>query len=80
MLSRLPSRLGWDCNACEAAVFHQELCLLSEAMMVAGAKPGINVTGHVYGCCSNKIVPMVWSAATTSQLSVGDGPHHEVRL
>lgn len=58
MLSRFPTRLGWDSDACEAVVFYEDLGFLREAILEASAEPGINVTRDIYGGCSDKVVPI----------------------
>jgi hypothetical protein len=80
MLSRLPIKFGWDCDANKAIVFYEDLSFLTNAILEASPKPGVNGTRNIYGGCSDKIVPADVSMPASCYVTVVDDSYHEVRV
>jgi hypothetical protein len=80
VLSGFPIEFGWNCDASKAIVFYEELGFLTDAILEAGPKPGIDVTRNIYGCRSDKIVPADVSMHASCYVTVADDSYHEVRV
>jgi hypothetical protein len=80
MLSRVPIEFGWNFDASKAIIFYEDLGFLTDAVLEARPKPGVDVTRDIYGGCSNKIVPAGVSMSTLCYVTVADDSYHEVRV
>jgi hypothetical protein len=79
MLSGFPVEFRFNGNSSESIFFYGDLGLLTDAILEAGTKPRVDVTGYIYGCCSDKVVPMRVSVLLFPTLVI-EVTHHEVRV
>jgi hypothetical protein len=80
MLSRLPMEFGWNCDVNKAIVVYEDLGFLTNAILEASSKPGVDVTRNIHGGCSDKIVPADASMNAFCYITVVDDSYHEVRV
>jgi hypothetical protein len=80
MLTGLPIEFGWNCDASKAVVFYEELGFLTDAILEASPKPGVDVTRNIYGGCSDKIIPVDVSMHASCYVTIADDSYHEVRV
>jgi hypothetical protein len=58
MLAGYPVKCGWYCHTNKTTIVHGYLSLLRKAVLKAGAKPRVGVTGNIDCSCCNKVVPV----------------------
>jgi hypothetical protein len=57
VLSWAPVEIGRNCDAGKTVVFDRDDRFLIDAVLEAGAKPGVDVAWNIDGCCGDKVVP-----------------------
>lgn len=80
MLSGLPIKFGGNCDASKPIVFYEYLGFLTDTIMKASPKPGVDVTRNVYGCCCDKIIPRNVLIPTLHHVTVASDSYHDVRV
>lgn len=80
MLSGFPTEFRWDGNSSESIVFYEDLGLLTDAILEAGTKPRIDITGNIHGCCTDKVVPVSLLVPALSYFMGVEDTNHEVRV
>ena len=80
MLSGFPSGFGWNCDANKAIFFYEDLGFLTDAILEASPKPGVDITRNIYGRGGNKIVPTDVSMPVSWYGMIPGYSYHDVRV